>query len=132
MVESDPPTNEAHKHHQFLKVTAGLEPGDKVLLVGLAFKADTDDLRESPAVDMARKLLDAGYDLQVYDPGLEPEMLVGQNLGYAFAFLPSIESLLVDRQAAEAGDYALVVATNRLIDTLDLGDTKVLDVSSIA
>ena len=100
--------------------------------MGLAFKADTDDLRESPAVDMARKLLDAGYDLQVYDPGLEPEMLVGQNLGYAFAFLPSIESLLVDRQAAEAGDYALVVATNRLIDTLDLGDTKVLDVSSIA
>lgn len=132
LVDSLLRSNEAHKHHQFLKVTGGLEPGDKVLLVGLAFKADTDDLRESPAVDMARKLLDAGYDLQVYDPGLEPEMLVGQNLGYAFAFLPSIESLLVDRQAAETGDYALVVATNRLVDTLDLGDTKVLDVSSIA
>lgn len=132
LVDSLLRSNEAHKHHQFLKVTALLEPGAKVLLVGLAFKADTDDLRESPAVDMARKLLDAGYELQVYDPGLKPEMLVGQNLGYAFAFLPSIESLLVDQATAEQGDYALAIVTNRLADTIELGDTPVIDVSAIA
>src|SRR5699024_2583516 len=111
--------NDAHKHHQFLLATEGLQPGAKVLLVGLAFKADTDDLRESPAVDMARKLLDAGFKLEVYDPGLKPENLVGANLGYAFAFLPSIESLLVDKARAEAGGYARVVATNRIAQTLD-------------
>lgn len=38
-------SNEAHKHHQFLHATAGIEPGAKVLLVGLAFKLETDDLR---------------------------------------------------------------------------------------
>ena len=131
LVDSLLRTNDAHKHHQFLKATDGLEPGARVLLVGLAFKADTDDLRESPAVDMARKLLDAGYALDIYDPGLEPENLVGQNLGYAFAFLPSIESLLVDKAGAEAGTYARAIATNRLVEMLDLGDLEVVDVSAI-
>jgi len=136
LVDSLIRSNEAHKHHQFRLASEGLEPGARVLLVGLAFKADTDDLRESPAVDMARKLLDAGFALEVYDPGLKPEMLVGANLGYAFAFLPSIESLLVDKAAAEAragaAGYARVIATNRLIEALDLGSTPVLNVSAIA
>ena len=132
LVDSLLRSNDAHKHHQFTRATEGLEPGAKILLIGLAFKADTDDLRESPAVDMARKLLDAGYDLDVYDPGLKPEHLVGQNLGYAFAFLPSIESLLVDKKTAEAGVYQRVVATNRLVETLDLADAEIVDVSAIA
>jgi len=124
-------SNEAHKHHQFLHATQGLEPGAKVLLVGLAFKMETDDLRESPAVDMARKLLEAGYDLDIYDPQIEPDNLVGQNLGYAYAFLPQIDGLLVDKDAAESRDYALAIATNRLIDTLDVKAAKTVDASSI-
>ena len=125
-------SNEAHKHHQFRQAAAGLEQGARVLLVGLSFKHGTDDLRESPAVDMARKLLDAGFDVDIYDPALKPEQLVGQNLGYAFAFLPTIETLLVDRATAEAGGYAKVIATNRLIDTLSLGDVPVIDMSVIS
>lgn len=132
LVDSLLRSNDAHKHHQFLQVTQGLEPGARVLLVGLSFKADTDDLRESPAVDMARKLLDAGYALDVYDPQLKPESLVGQNLGYAYAILPTIDGLLVDKATAEARDYAVVVATNRLIKDLSLGDKRVVDVSAIA
>ncbi|WP_298282179.1 nucleotide sugar dehydrogenase [Novosphingobium sp.] len=132
LVDSLLRSNDAHKHHQFLQVTQGLEPGARVLLVGLSFKADTDDLRESPAVDMARKLLDAGYALDVYDPQLKPESLVGQNLGYAYAILPSIDGLLVDKATAQSRDYGVVVATNRLIKDLDLGDKRVVDVSAIA
>ena len=131
LVDSLMRSNDAHKHHQFLKATEGLEPGAKVLLVGLAFKTDTDDLRESPAVDMARKLLDAGFALEIYDPGLKPEMLVGQNLGYAFEVLPTIENLLVDKAQAESGFYKRIIATNRLIDTIDTGITAVVDVSAI-
>lgn len=125
-------SNDAHKHHQFLQVTKGLEPGSRVLLVGLAFKADTDDLRESPAVDMARKLLDAGYALDIYDPQLKPESLVGQNLGYAYAILPSIDGLLVDKATAQSREYAVVVSTNRLIKELDLKSQHIVDVSAIA
>ncbi len=102
-----------------------------MLLVGLAFKMETDDLRESPAVDMARKLLEAGYDLDIYDPQIEPENLVGQNLGYAYAWLPKIDDLLVSREVAEAREYALVIATNRLIDTLNVKAERQVDASSI-
>ena len=131
LVDSLIRSNEAHKHHQFLKATADLPRGAKVLLVGLAFKLETDDLRESPAVDMARKLLEGGFDLDIYDPQIEPENLVGQNLGYAYAWLPKIDDLLVSKEAAESGDYALVIATNRLVDTLSLDGANVVDVSSI-
>ncbi|HQS96771.1 MAG: GDP-mannose dehydrogenase [Novosphingobium sp. 17-62-19] len=132
LVDSLLRSNDAHKHHQFLQATQGLQPGARVLLVGLSFKADTDDLRESPAVDMARKLLDAGYALDVYDPQLKPESLIGQNLGYAYAILPTIDGLLVDKATAEARDYAVVVATNRLIKDLSVEGKRVVDVSAIA
>lgn len=132
LVDSLIRTNEAHKHHQFTFVTQGVAPGAKILLIGLAFKADTDDLRESPAVDMARKLLEAGYDLDVYDPALTPDNLVGQNLGYTYAYLPTINTLLVSKETAETGRYDLVISTNRLIDELSLKSQNIIDVSSIA
>ena len=103
-----------------------------MLLVGLAFKLETDDLRESPAVDMARKLLEAGYDLDIYDPKVAPDNLVGQNLGYAYSVLPRIDGLMVTKDVAESRDYARIIATNRLIDTLAIDTAKLVDTSTIA
>jgi GDP-mannose 6-dehydrogenase len=131
LVDSLLRSNEAHKHFQFTRLTRDLAAGAKVLLVGLAFKKDTDDLRESPAVDLARKLLDAGFALDVYDPNLTPEHLVGQNLGYVYSHLPTIDRLLVDKTRAEATSYDLVIATNRLVDTIT-PNGRVVDVSKIA
>lgn len=45
--------NEAHKRYLADRVMGHLEPGASVLLIGLTFKADTDDLRESPLIDLA-------------------------------------------------------------------------------
>ena len=132
LVDSLMRTNEAHKHHQFKRINDQLKPAAKVLIAGLAFKADTDDLRESPAVDLARKLLDAGHTIHVYDPNLTADKLVGQNLGYAYAYLPMFDSMLVDKQAAEGTTYDLVIATNRTVRDLALGQTPVVDVSKIA
>lgn len=131
LVDSLLRSNEAHKHFQVSRLTADLQPGARVLLVGLAFKAETDDLRESPAVDIARKLLEAGYQLDIYDPFVTPDQLVGQNLGYAYAFLPRIDTLLVDKATAEGNRYDLVVATSRLLSTLSLDAAEVVDVSVI-
>lgn len=124
-------TNEAHKHYQFDNIVRQLSPGAKVLLVGLAFKADTDDLRESPNVDMARRLITAGFDVSIYDSGLDAKKLIGQNLGYAYSQLPKIGELLIDKDEAEAGDYDLVVAANGLQRGLALRSTNVVDVSRI-
>jgi len=119
-------SNEAHKNHQFDFVVSGLEPGNKILVVGLAFKADTDDLRESPNVDLARKLLQAGYELSIYDPALSPSKLKGQNLGYAYAHLPTIDNLLISKEAAESISWDRVVASNSTIEQLELKNTKVV------
>ena len=113
-------SNEAHKHRLFQYVIDGLEPGARVLLAGLAFKAGTDDLRESPNVDLARKLLEWGARLDVYDPGVRPEALVGANLGYAFSNLPVIHRLLVSKAHAEAQTYDRVIAANAKVDGLAL------------
>lgn len=120
LVDSLLRSNEAHKHRLYEYATEGLKPGARVLLAGLAFKAGTDDLRESPNVDLARKLLAAGYDLDIYDPAIEAEKLVGANLGYAYSQLPVLERLLVTRAEAEAARYDRVIAANATVKGLAL------------
>lgn len=131
LVDSLLRSNEAHKHYLFEHCTRGLKPGAHVLLVGLAFKLDSDDLRESPKIDLARKLLHAGFKLSVYDPGLRPSHLVGQNLGYAFAYLPTLPNLLVSRETMEATHYDLVIDTNGTAPKLSLNADQVVDINTL-
>lgn len=126
LVDSLLRSNEAHKTYQVDDIAAKLPRDGRVLIAGLSFKAGTDDLRESPNVDIARRLLQRGYRLSVYDPEIRPADLRGQNLGYAFTHLPNVGSLLIDKETAEAGPWDLVVASNRLVEDLSLGDTDVL------
>lgn len=119
-------SNEAHKNHQFDEVRRRLPNGGKVLLAGLAFKADTDDLRESPNVDLARKLLEARYELRIFDPNLEPARLRGQNLGYAYSNLPTIDQLLIERDEADADNWDLVIVSNATGKALNLEGKPVL------
>ena len=51
--------------------------GHRVALLGLSFKPDSDDLRESPYVDLAETLLGKGYEVRIHDPVLNPSSLVG-------------------------------------------------------
>lgn len=120
LVDSLIRSNEAHKHRLYEYATEGLEPGAKVLLAGLAFKAGTDDLRESPNIDLARKLLAGSFDLDIYDPGIQAEKLIGANLGYAYSQLPTIERILVEKETTERTSYDRVIATNATIKELDL------------
>jgi GDP-mannose 6-dehydrogenase len=121
-------SNEAHKHFIYDHCTRNLAPGARVLLVGLAFKANSDDLRESPNVDLAGKLLRAGYKLSIHDPGVEAGKLVGQNLGYAYAHLPSWGSLLVSTEEVEGQAYDLVIDANGQGKTLKLRAAQYIDV----
>lgn len=120
LVDSLLRSNEAHKYRLFQHVTGGLAPGAKVLLVGLAFKADTDDLRESPNIDLARGLLREGYKLSVFDPAIDATKLVGANLGYAYTQIPTLSQLLVTKETAEATSYDRVITTNLTYRKLNL------------
>jgi GDP-mannose 6-dehydrogenase len=100
-------SNEAHKLFLFNLATLGLEPGAKVLLNGLAFKQATDDLRESPNLDLARRLIAAGYDLTVYDENLDPSVLMGSNLGYSYSHLPRLGEIISNDVAGQAFDRVI-------------------------
>lgn len=114
-------SNEAHKRYLADRVMDRLEPGGSVLLIGLTFKAETDDLRESPLIDLAEALVGKGYDLKIYDPDLKNRELVGANLAYVQQRLPHLSRLLVEDVGA-AGDVSLVVVGKGVdIDRDDLG-----------
>jgi GDP-mannose 6-dehydrogenase len=103
-------SNAAHKDFLFDRILAAAPRGSRVLLAGLTFKKDTDDLRESYLVDVAERLLGAGYDLRIYDPDMRPDVLIGANLSYAQAHLPHLGRLMVEdvREALEGADLVVI------------------------
>ena len=133
LVDSLIKSNEAHKYRLFQLVTEGLKPGARVLLVGIAFKSDTDDLRESPNIDLARSLLREGYDLSIYDPSVDASHLVGANLGYAFTQLPNLRRMMVDKVTAESTAYDRVIAANPTIKKLTLREGQdLIDLNALS
>jgi GDP-mannose 6-dehydrogenase len=66
----------------------------RVGLVGLAFKPGTDDLRESPLVTLAKRLIGEGIELRVFDPEVHISRLIGANRRYIEENVPHIGSLL--------------------------------------
>jgi GDP-mannose 6-dehydrogenase len=81
-----------------------------VALFGLAFKQGTDDLRESPFVLLAEKLLGKGYDLRIYDRFVRVATLMGSNRAYIDREIPHLERLMVATpEAALSGTRIAVI-----------------------
>jgi GDP-mannose 6-dehydrogenase len=99
-------SNRAHIDHAVdLVMNSGSR---KVGMIGLSFKAGTDDLRESPLVHVAERLIGKGYDLRIYDPEVNLSRLLGANKRYIEHSIPHIGSLMVS-SAGEAIDHADVL-----------------------
>jgi len=88
-------------------------PYRTVAMLGLSFKNNTDDLRESPNVELAERLIGKGFEVRIYDPIVNPDRLLGANLRYIESRLPHLRRLLVGTPAkALAGSEAAIVATS--------------------
>jgi GDP-mannose 6-dehydrogenase len=83
----------------------------RIGIVGLAFKAGTDDLRESPALELAERLLGKGRELRIFDPAVCQAKLVGANRRYMEAKLPHLSRLLVPTAAEFLKHSELIVVT---------------------
>jgi GDP-mannose 6-dehydrogenase len=124
-------SNEVHKRFLFDYCTRGLKPASRILLLGLAFKADSDDLRESPNVDLAHRLLDAGFRLEIFDASIKPDTLIGANQAYIAARLPQLGDLLVNEATARAGSYDRVIDASGRGHALGLGDVELVDIHTL-
>ncbi len=84
----------------------------KVGFLGLSFKPDTDDLRESPAVILAETLLGKGYNIKIYDDKVELSRLLGANKAFLEGELPHIASLLCPSMEELISQSEVIVITN--------------------
>jgi GDP-mannose 6-dehydrogenase len=85
-------SNRAHIDHAVEKILRLGRP--KVGMLGLSFKTGTDDLRESPLVLVAKRLIGEGCELRIFDPEVQLSRLLGANRSYIDAHIPHLGSLL--------------------------------------
>jgi len=94
LINSIIPSNERHIERA-LRMVLDLNER-RVGVLGLSFKAGTDDLRESPVVELVERLLGKGHEIRIFDHNVNLSTLVGANRAYIFEHLPHIAKLLVD------------------------------------
>lgn len=100
-------SNDAHIGRAYdLIASAGRKP---VALFGLAFKPGTDDLRDSPLVVLAERLLGKGFDLAIYDKFVKIARLLGKNKEYIDREIPHLDKLLQETPDAALARAEIVV-----------------------
>ena len=91
----------------------------RVSVLGLSFKMDTDDLRESPNVELAERLIGKGFEVRIYDPIIHPDRLVGANRRYVEARLPHLNRLLAHTPLGALADAEVAVVASSEPAVLD-------------
>jgi GDP-mannose 6-dehydrogenase len=101
-----------------LQVAKGLQlitdKGHKRIgVLGFSFKAGTDDLRESPMIEVIERLIGKGYDLRIYDKNVNLASLVGANRDFILNHIPHISRLMVNRIDAVLDHAQTIVIGNK-------------------
>jgi len=118
----------------FIARVCGMKP-KSVGIVGLAFKANTDDMRESPYVVVAKRLVGEGVLVRIYDPSVDVNRLIGSNKLAVESALGHLSDLLVS-ELADLESSDLILVNHATVDAaqvqawLDKG-IRVLDLASI-
>jgi GDP-mannose 6-dehydrogenase len=101
----------------------------RIGIFGLAFKQGTDDLRESPIVELAERLLGRGFDLKIYDPAVSLSNLVGANREYIERRLPHLAALLTESADAvmeHAEAFVIAAATPAAAEAVARADGRTI------
>jgi GDP-mannose 6-dehydrogenase len=120
VLEAILPSNQEHVERA---LGAVMQTGKrKVGLLGLSFKTGTDDLRESPQVQLIKRLLGEGFELYIWDRDVAMGRLMGSNRQFIEEVIPHIASLLVTKleQVVNAAEVVIIGTTS--IDKETLAD----------
>jgi GDP-mannose 6-dehydrogenase len=102
-------------------VQAIVEKGHRRIgILGFSFKAGTDDLRESPMVEVTERLIGKGYDLRVYDRNVSLACLHGANRDYILNKIPHISRLMVPTIEDVLGHAQTIVIGNAAPEFADV------------
>jgi len=113
MLETVLPSNDRHLARAITKVLD--LPAKRLGVVGLAFKENTDDLRESPVVTLLEQLIGKGRDIKVFDPHIQLDLIYGSNRNFILQTIPHIGRLLcrsID-DLLSSSDHLVVVQKQR-------------------
>ncbi len=111
IINSILPSNEAQVNRGLQLI---MDKGHKRIgVLGFSFKAGTDDLRESPVIEVTERLLGKGYDLRLYDKNVNIASLVGANRDFILNRIPHISRLMVDGIDAVLEHAQTVVIGNK-------------------
>ena len=132
MLENLLPSNEQHLR-SLLRVIEK-SGHEEIVILGLSFKSNTDDLRESPMVEVAQNLLGRGHKVRIYDPQLNLAQLTGSNKRLIDTKMPHLASLLQNDLAAALGHSGLIIAAQKCATISDLAKSittrhQILDVN---
>ena len=112
------PSNELQVRHGLQLIT---ENGHKRIgILGFSFKAGTDDLRESPVIELIERLLGKGYELTIYDKNVNVARLTGANKDFILNRIPHISRLMVRDIDTVLGHAQTVVIGNKDPDFSDV------------
>ena len=87
-----------------------------ICFIGLSFKEGTDDLRYSPSVDLAEKLIGKGYSLSIYDSNVHVSKLVGANKSYVNEHLPHLADLITNKPCEAIKKADVIIINHRNFD----------------
>lgn len=118
MHDLDLPILNSVLHSNELQVARGLQmimqkDHKRIGVLGFSFKAGTDDLRESPVIEVIERLIGKGYDLRIYDKNVRIASLVGANREYILNHVPHISKLMVEDIDAVLDHAQTVVIGNQ-------------------
>jgi GDP-mannose 6-dehydrogenase len=130
LLESIDKSNENQKQIVFDKI---IKMGKrKIGFLGLSFKAGTDDLRNSPILDIIERLLGKGFDIRIYDKNVHFSQLVGANKEYILNKIPFISKFVTDNHTDVIDHAEVIVIVNndndfiQIIEGLIAVDEKII------